>query len=67
MSRRSGHYSAVNCRTTRAIPATRSPSHIRKRVEEAFGGAKEVAGLSKMRHRGLPKGRLAIHPRQGSL
>ena len=27
---------------------------IRKRVEEAFGWAKTVAGLRKMRHRGLP-------------
>jgi hypothetical protein len=28
---------------------------IRKRIEEAFGWAKTVAGLRKMRHRGLPK------------
>lgn len=28
---------------------------IRKRVEEAFGWAKTVAGLRKARHRGLPK------------
>lgn len=28
---------------------------IRKRIEEAFGGAKTVAGLRKVRHRGLPK------------
>jgi len=38
-----------------AIPATRSPQRIRKRIEEAFGWAKTVAGLHKMRHRGLPK------------
>jgi hypothetical protein len=40
---------------------------IRKRVEEAFGWAKTVAGLRKMRHRGLPKGQLAIHPGDGRL
>ena len=28
---------------------------IRKRIEEAFGWAKTVAGLRKVRHRGLPK------------
>lgn len=28
---------------------------IRKRIEEAFGWAKAVAGLHKARHRGLPK------------
>jgi hypothetical protein len=28
---------------------------IRKRIEEAFGWAKMVAGLHKARHRGLPK------------
>jgi hypothetical protein len=28
---------------------------IRKRIEEAFGWAKTVAGLRKARHRGLPK------------
>jgi hypothetical protein len=28
---------------------------IRKRIDEAFGWAKTVAGLRKMRHRGLPK------------
>ena len=39
---------------------TRHPGYaisqrIRKRVEEAFGWAKAVAGLRKMRHRGLLK------------
>ena len=38
-----------------AIPATRSRQRIRKRIEEAFGWAKTVAGLRKTRHRGLPK------------
>ena len=38
-----------------AIPAMRSRMRIRKRIEEAFGWAKTVAGLRKMRHRGLPK------------
>ena len=37
-----------------AIPAALS-QRIRKRVEEAFGWAKTVAGLRKMRHRGLLK------------
>ena len=41
-------------------PTTRHPGYaisqrIRKRVEEAFGWAKTVAGLRKVRHRGLPK------------
>ena len=38
---------------------TRDPGYvslrIRKRIEEAFGWAKTVAGLSKARHRGLAK------------
>ena len=46
--------SAIDGRTTR--PACYAVSQrIRKRVEEAFGWAKTVAGLRKMRHRGLPK------------
>jgi len=28
---------------------------IRKRIEEAFGWAKTVAGMRKLRHRGLPE------------
>jgi hypothetical protein len=39
---------------------------IRKSVEEAFGWAKTVAGLRKMRHRGL-QGRLAIRSCHGRL
>lgn len=52
-----------------AIPGSKSPGtgrttrhpgyevslRIRKRIEEAFGWAKTVAGLRKLRHRGLPK------------
>jgi hypothetical protein len=37
------------------ISATPSRQRIRKRIEEAFGWAKTVAGLRKLRHRGLPK------------
>jgi hypothetical protein len=41
--------------TPSANPRLCRPQRIRKRVEEAFGWAKTVAGLRKMRHRGLPK------------
>src|SRR5271154_522817 len=41
-------------RTTRH-PGYAISQRIRERVEEAFGWAKTVAGLRKMRHRGLPK------------
>jgi transposase len=50
----SGRRSAIDGRTTRHPGYTLS-QRIRKRVEEAFGGAKTVAGLRKMRHRGLLK------------
>src|SRR6201994_1359762 len=46
--------SAIDRRTTRH-PGYAVSQRIRKRVEEAFGWAKTVAGLRKMRHRGLPK------------
>jgi len=46
--------SAINGRTTRH-PGYAISMRIRKRIEEAFGWAKTVAGLRKMRHRGLPK------------
>ena len=39
----------------RAIPGYAVSLRIRKRIEEAFGWAKTVAGLRKARHRGLPK------------
>jgi hypothetical protein len=45
--------STIDRRTTRH-PGYAVSQRIRKRVEEAFG-AKTVAGLRKMRHRGLPK------------
>ena len=50
----SGRRSAIDERTTRH-PGYAISQRIRKRVEEAFGWAKTVAGLRKMRHRGLPK------------
>jgi IS5 family transposase len=46
--------SAIDGRTTRHSGYAVS-MRIRKRIEEAFGWAKTVAGLRKMRHRGLPK------------
>jgi len=46
--------SAIDGRTTRH-PGYAVSMRIRKRIEEAFGWAKTVAGLRKMRHRGLPK------------
>ena len=49
-----GRRSAIDGRTTRH-PGYAVSQRIRKRVEEAFGRAKTVAGLRKMRHRGLPK------------
>ena len=50
----SGRRSAIDGRTTRH-PGYAVSQRIRKRIEEAFGWAKTVAGLRKMRHRGLPK------------
>jgi transposase len=46
--------SAIDGRTTRH-PGYAVSIRIRKRIEEAFGWAKTVAGLRKMHHRGLPK------------
>ena len=46
--------SAIDGRTTRH-PGYAVSQRIRKRVEEAFGWAKTVAGLRKLRHRGLPR------------
>jgi IS5 family transposase len=50
----SGRRSAIDGRTTRH-PGYAISQRIRKRVEEAFGWAKTVAGLRKMRHRGVLK------------
>ena len=50
----SGRRSAIADRITRH-PGYAISQRIRKRVEEAFGWAKTVAGLRKMRHRGLLK------------
>jgi transposase len=49
-----GRRSAIDRRTTRH-PGYDVSMRIRKRIEEAFGWAKTIAGLRKMRHRGLPK------------
>ena len=49
-----GRRSAIDGRTTRH-PGYTVSLRIRKRIEEAFGWAKTVAGLRKARHRGLPK------------
>lgn len=49
-----GRRSAIDGRTTRHRDYDGSP-RIRKRIEEAFGRAKTVAGLRKAGHRGLPK------------
>ncbi len=46
--------SAIDARTTRH-PGYEVSLRVRKRIEEAFGWAKTVAGLRKVRHRGLPK------------
>lgn len=50
----SGRRSAVDDETTRH-PGYAVSLRIRKRIEEAFGWAKTIAGLRKARHRGLPK------------
>ena len=50
----SGRRSAIDDRIARH-PGYAVSQRIRKRVEEAFGWAKTVAGLRKMRHRGLLK------------
>lgn len=50
----SGRQSAIDGRTTRHAGYAVS-QRIRRRIEEAFGWAKTVAGLRKARHRGLPK------------
>jgi IS5 family transposase len=49
-----GRRSAIDGRTTRH-PGYAVSQRIRKRIEEAFGWAKTVAGLRKARHRGLPR------------
>jgi len=50
----SGRRLAIDGRTTRH-PGYAVSLRIRKRIEEAFGWAKTVAGLRKARHRGLPR------------
>src|SRR5882672_8006280 len=49
-----GRSSAVDGRTTRHAGYAISQV-IRKRIEEAFGWSKTIAGLGKLHHRGLPK------------
>jgi hypothetical protein len=47
--------SPIPTRRTTRHPGYALSQRIRKRIEEAFGRAKTVAGLCKLRHRGLPK------------
>jgi hypothetical protein len=56
MSRRtrSGRRSAVDRRTT-CHPGYAVSQHTRNRIEGGVRWAKKAAGLSRMRHRGLPK------------
>jgi len=49
-----GRRSAIDGRTTRHAGYAVSQV-IRKRIEEAFGWSKTIAGLGKLHHRGLPK------------
>ena len=49
-----GRRSAIDGRTTRHAGYAISQV-IRKRIEEAFGWSKTIAGLGKLHHRGLPK------------
>ena len=49
-----GRHSAIDERTTRH-PGYAVSLRVRKRIEEAFGWAKTVAGLRKTRHRGLAR------------
>jgi len=49
-----GRRSAIDGRTSRH-PGYAVSQRIRKRIEEAFGWTKTIAGLGKLRHRGLPK------------
>jgi hypothetical protein len=62
----SGRRSAIDGRTTHH-PGYAVSLRIRKRIEEAFGWAKTVAGLRKARHRGAAEDRLAVHLRDGRL
>jgi transposase len=50
----SGRSSAIDKRTTRH-PGYAASQRIRKRIEEAFGWAKTIAGMRKTKLRGLPK------------
>jgi DDE family transposase len=50
----SGRRSAIDGRTT-CHPGYAASQRIRKRIEEAFGWMKTVAGLRKTNLRGLPK------------
>src|SRR5712672_1449537 len=51
---KSGRRSAIDRRTTRH-PGYASSQRIRKRIEEAFGWIKSVAGMRRIKLRGLPK------------
>ena len=49
-----GKASAIDKRTTRH-PGYAASQRIRKRIEEAFGWTKMIAGMRKTKLRGLPK------------
>ena len=53
--------SAIDRRTTRHAGYAQS-QRVRKRIEEAFGWAKTVGGLRKLKHRGTTEGGLSVHP-----
>lgn len=59
---KNGRRSAIDGRTTRHAGYAVSQV-IRKRIEEVFGWGNEVAGLRRMRLRGLARVRWAFTPR----
>ena len=62
----SGRRSAIDRRTTRHAGYAVS-QRVRKRIEEAFGWIKTVAGQGKTRFRGRGAGRVCVHVRSGGL
>ena len=62
----SGRRSAIDRRTTRH-PGYAASQRIRKRIEEAFGWIKMIAGMRKTKLRGLAQGRLGLHLRRRGL
>ena len=62
----SGRSSAIDGRTTRHAGYAVS-QRIRKRIEEAFGWIKTIAGQDKTKLRGCERGRLGLHLRRRRL